>query len=140
VTTSCSRGTVDVGVGPSTTADILAGILQSVNERQIDVSNLLVETTNFRVTPGISSAFAFHRSLGLVANVQYQYSTPTSASLYSPQSRFQWGAALDFDLYAISPVAMGFTLAYSMVDPLGGTQNFGSNTVALGFIIPVVFT
>ena len=100
---------------------------------EIDASNLLLEQTSVHLVPGISGAFALHKSLGLVTAIDYSYSTPTASVPTQQLSKLQFGAALDFDLNAITPVPVGFQASYLLVVPVGGgDQNFGSNTVDLG--------
>jgi hypothetical protein len=65
-------------------------------------------------------------SLGTIANVQYQQTLETSSEGPGRMtSQLAFGPALDFDLGAISPLALGLIGNYTLGLPLGADEGVG---------------
>jgi hypothetical protein len=125
-------GTFDFLIGPAYNANPLGTIVQSVREGQIDAGNLIITKTTTAYTPGVSFAWGIARPLGLVAAGQYTHNIPSIEGITQLQDSVSLGAALDLDLNQTgAAIPVGVVGAYRLVSPLGGPQNFASQTAEL---------
>jgi hypothetical protein len=108
----------DAGRGPPRDVTLVDGLLDGLADGTLLFLDRSMLDTG-RVTtlePGVSFAFALHRALGLVGNLHYVAETGATADLGGQRDAYALGAALDFDLRAISPVPLGLAASFRLLD------------------------
>lgn len=86
-----------------------------------DFAKLFEQNNVFQVQPGVSAAWAATRSLGVTGNVTYVYqSLKAKDGTTSSESAVAVGAAVDFDLGALTSVALGLQVTWSSQLPIKG--------------------
>jgi hypothetical protein len=88
----------------------------------IDLDKLFKQNNVLQVRPGVAAGWAPLRSLGLVANVSYLYSSiDTKDAGTASQGAVTAGAAADFDFRAISSVPVGLQVSVNGLFPISGS-------------------
>jgi hypothetical protein len=124
--------TFDFSVGPAYNANPLEAIVESVRAGQVSAGNLLIVRTTTAYSPGVSFAWGIARPFGFVGSLQYTHNIPATQGVTELQDSVALGGALDVDLNQTGiRLPIGVVGAYRLVSPLGGAQNFASQTAEL---------
>jgi hypothetical protein len=88
---------------------------------QFDFSKLFEQENVLEVVPGVTAGWAPLTSLGITGGLSYSYaSIDTSGSGTKSRSGLSVGAAVDFDLLALSRVPVGLQVTWNSLIPITG--------------------
>jgi hypothetical protein len=117
---------------------------------RFDFGKLFQQQNVLRVTPGVAAAWTPTKSVGLIGNFSYSYSsleTTGSSSSSVSSGALSFGVAADFDLHKLTPVPLGIQASVntetnitskdisSFTDLGGGIFYTGRDDLALGLQI-----
>jgi hypothetical protein len=138
-------GTFDFGYAPDINANIITGVVNSVMARNISLRHLLTDTRLTVYQVGASAAAELHRAVGVVATAAYLHIGSDTDGVTDSVDTVSAGVAFDFDLRPLTPMPIGFVVAYKLNEATtrdsgqasqsieGGIFYTGVGHLALGF-------
>jgi hypothetical protein len=133
------------------TVDPLGAIQHSLLINAVDPAQARLKVKTHYVLPGVTAAFAPHRSLGLVATLQYEWFTRSDGTGSFDVNNIVFGAIADFDFRPlVAKLPLAILASYSVTAPIssplplsqffeGGLYYSGRDQLVLGLVARVLW-
>src|SRR5262249_4502566 len=123
----------DATGGKNYNFQIASAIAKSLMAGRVDASTLLLDTSSFRLAPGVPVAVGLLPVVGLWAHARYAYQRATQADMSSSSNALEGGAALSLDLHGALPIPIGILAAYNLYHEFPAQEGAeGSSTHQVG--------
>jgi hypothetical protein len=123
-------GALDLEYAPSYTFSPLSALVNALNTLTIDTSTLFSSSQSIRLRPAFLAAAGLSPSLGVRGVIDFQQEYVKSTTDTS-SGTFDLGAALDFDLRALTSLPVGLLGGYKLSVPTSGDSWGHQFTVGL---------